>query len=516
MNELGTGDFNVTSCLFSNSKDLGMYDFTPYYGYGSRRYSVTSSNFTQLQRPIIINSASSIEFAMNRFYNNSCTYSSCQSIAITFHRDFVFRGNVVEGNAASQILRIHAFRVDSVPKIAIVGNIFQSNQVPSYSYSTSSAVLAMGGNTNSTWHLQGNEFNNPLSLYEIRTSEFSVSDPTFVKINATYNIFAIADEANPSASLIDSRIYDDDEGPYPVVSFEPYLSRNYTAACISNCSDHGLCVYPGICICRNGWSGEICDVPTCSTLKFCSGHGKCSAFEKCTCDKDWLGLSCDIANCTLQSNCNGNGFCPVPNICSCFTGYDGIECDECVSNYRMTNGSCVPCPVCHNGGSCSAEAKCACPFNYVGNTCEACTERRFGVACLPLPFILDTLPTDASDTGGIEIRLIGYNFASDQATNTSILYECRFGSIAKVNATLISDNELACVSPTVQLSNGSMEVDLSVTVDYQASYNAVPFLFYGLCPKNQCSHGYCSFGRCVVSLFNPLDCRKNLIMFTNA
>ena len=268
MNDLGTGDFNITSCSFSNSKDMGFGSSDSYWS-GSRRFSVTSSNFTRLQRPIFIVHASLIEVAMNRFYNNSCTLSSCQSIFISFNQDFVFRGNVVEDNAASQILRIHAYyRESSVPNIAIAGNIFQSNQVPSYSYSSSSAVLAMSGNTNSTWHLQGNEFNNPLSLYEIRTSEFSVSNPTFVKINATYNIFAIADEANPSASLIDSRIYDDDEGPYPVVSFEPYLSRNYTAACISNCTDHGLCVYPGICICRNGWSGESCDVPTCSTLKF--------------------------------------------------------------------------------------------------------------------------------------------------------------------------------------------------------------------------------------------------------
>ncbi|KAL3790397.1 hypothetical protein ACHAW5_008354 [Stephanodiscus triporus] len=511
----GTGDFNVTSCLFVNSKDVGFESIYVYYSSwpGSRRYSVTSSNFTQLQRPIFINDASSIEFAMNRFYNNSCTLSSCQSIAISFLRDFVFRGNVVEDNSASQILRINATSgANSVPNIAIAGNIFQSNQVPSYSYSSSSAVLAMSGNTNSTWHLQGNEFNNPLSLYEMRTSEFSVSDPKFVKVNATYNIFAIADEDNPSATLIDSRIYDDDEGPYPVVSFEPYLNRSYTATCISNCTDHGLCVYPGICICRNGWSGESCDVPTCSTLKFCNGHGKCSAFDTCTCDIDWLGSSCDIANCTLQNNCNNNGFCPVPNICSCFTGYDGIECDECASNYRMTNGSCVPCPVCRNGGLCSAEAKCACPFNYVGHTCESCAEGYFGVACLPLPFILDALPTDASDTGGIEIRLVGYNFASDRAANTSVLYECRFGSIAKVNATLISDNELACVSPKVQLSNGLMEVDLSVTVDYKASYNSVPFVFYGLCPENQCSHGYCSFGRCVCHHgYRGDDCSDELI-----
>ncbi len=48
---------------------------------------------------------------------------------------------------------------------------------------------------------------------------------------------------------------------------------------------------------------------------------------------------------------------------------------------------------------------------------------------------------------------------------------------------------------------GSMEVELFVDVDGQASYNSVPFLFYGLCPENECNKGYCSFGRCVVSCF---------------
>ncbi len=132
---------------------------------------------------------------------------------------------------------------------------------------------------------------------------------------------------------------------------------------------------------------------------------------------------------------------------------------------------------------------------------KICDDGFFGAECLPLVYISYTLPTDASDTGGSEIRLFGYNFVSKQVTNTSILYECRFGNIAKMNASLISMSELICISPKVELLMGSMEVELFVDVDGQASYNSVPFLFYGLCPENECSKGYCAFGRCVVSCF---------------
>jgi surface protein len=120
--------------------------------------------------------------------------------------------------------------------------------------------------------------------------------------------------------------------------------------------------------------------------------------------------------------------------------------------------------------------------------------------CADLPFILDVLPSDASDTGGIKIRLLGYNFVSSHATNTSTSFECQFGSAAKVNASLISNKELNCVSPIVSLLNGALEVDLFVIIDGQMSFNSVPFQFYGLCPENQCNNGYCSFGQCEVSL----------------
>lgn len=186
----------------------------------------------------------------------------------------------------------------------------------------------------------------------------------------------------------------------------------------------------------------------------------------------------------------------MPNVCSCDIGYTGQDCNACTSNYRQVDTQCIPCPICENGGICNEEAKCDCPINFAGPTCSVCSEGYFGYACQPLPFITRTIPSDAIDVGGVVIRVIGYNFG---ANNSSI--ECEFGYVTRVSAELISEKELKCSTPAVTLSGkGSMSIYLRVVVDGQVSYNWAPFAFYGLCPENQCDQGFCSFGKCVVSL----------------
>lgn len=197
----------------------------------------------------------------------------------------------------------------------------------------------------------------------------------------------------------------------------------------------------------------------------------------------------------MRNNCNGNGYCPVPNVCSCDTGYAGQDCDECISDYREIDGKCVKCPVCYNGGTCNDEAKCDCPENFAGSNCELCSEGYFGYACLPLPYITKTIPSDAIDIGNVNVEVTGYNFGN--TSDSSI--QCRFGyNIGSVTAEWISDTELKCVTPAVTLSgSGSLNTYLRVIIDSQYSYNSVHFSFYGLCPENQCDQGFCSFGKCV-------------------
>lgn len=309
----GTGDFNVTSCLISNSGEVGLYLDSGY----SRRYLVTGSNFTGTSRPLYIQgtsqTGSDIKITLNTFSKNSCFSSNCKSLEIDLYRSLTFVGNVLELNTASQILSVfsrHSYGYGIVPNHLVSGNIFRSNNVPASS-SGSATVFAMRGNVASNWTVQGNEFNNPISLFEMSSSGFSSPISQLVTINASNNFFGFVSNNDLSASLIDTRLYDDDEGSYPKIQFEPYLSANSTVVCLGNCTNNGVCVFPGLCVCQEGWSGGGCATPTCGTHDFCNGNGQCSNFEECTCSEGWLGLPCDVANCTLRNNCNSNGFCAV-------------------------------------------------------------------------------------------------------------------------------------------------------------------------------------------------------------
>ena len=259
------------------------------------------------------------------------------------------------------------------PEITMHGNTFSSNYAPPKT-NGDNAVLSISGQS-SIWNIHGCNFNNSISQYEMSTSGFSGSDPSTMYINASDNFFTFTTASEISPSLIDSRIFDDDEeSSNPQVFFEPFFSSASNITCPSDCSNQGVCVFPGFCVCEAGWTGSNCLTPTCQTINFCSNNGVCSEYETCDCDDGWSGVSCHVANCTERNNCNGNGFCAIPEVCVCDTGYDGQDCDECSANYRLVNDKCVECPVCENGGICNEIAQCKCPENYDGKTCLTCSE----------------------------------------------------------------------------------------------------------------------------------------------
>ena len=189
------------------------------------------------------------------------------------------KANLVEDNAASQVMNIYGYN-NNYLTIDIVGNIFRLNVVPA-STSGSNAILAMrgsfsiNGNAEIIWQIHSNEFSNLASRYEMSTVAVTTPNNSAFKINATNNYFTLSDGSNISSSLLDDRLFDNDEGLYPEIIFEPYLTKDITIVCPSNCTENGVCVFPGLCICKDGWSGKSCEIPTCRTLNFCSGNGKC-------------------------------------------------------------------------------------------------------------------------------------------------------------------------------------------------------------------------------------------------
>lgn len=140
-------------------------------------------------------------------------------------------------NVAGQVMNFYGYGYHDF-KVVIFDNIFEANVVPASSLG-SNAILVMGGSfsfshdssSNNTmvhdgdiWQIHSNTFHNPLSLYEMSTVGIFTSDNSAFKINATDNFFTLDGKSNLSSSLIDDRLFDDDEGLYPEVIFEFHKS----------------------------------------------------------------------------------------------------------------------------------------------------------------------------------------------------------------------------------------------------------------------------------------------------
>lgn len=124
------------------------------------------------------------------------------------------------------------------------GDFSSYDDYDDYYYSNSSEFF-----DRKAWEIHSNEFGNPFSLYEMSTAGISTTE-AFI-INATNNYFTLTNGVNATSSLIDGRLFDDDEGgSIPEILFEPFLTTDVTFTCPSNCTENGICVFPGVCICK--------------------------------------------------------------------------------------------------------------------------------------------------------------------------------------------------------------------------------------------------------------------------
>lgn len=408
--------------------------------------------------------------------------------------NIVFQGNELLDNIGSSIAALYVSTPFSstVSMVEVTGNIFRRNRAAS-STSGEFAVLEISSDGDSDWAVMSNEFGDDQSPFEISTFGFTGANPASMTVNATNNFFTFAGMVDESD--IENRVFDNlDDPSLPEVVFVPFLASNFTPECEADCSNQGTCIFPGYCVCGVGWSGEICNIPTCQAIGRCSGNGVCAGFDNCNCTQGWLGNSCDVADCSERNDCNGNGECKIPNTCTCDVGHTGQDCNECVANYRLVEGRCRECPLCFNGGSCDEEAKCSCLGPFAGDTCQECLDDFFGPLCLPLAFITRVTPNDALEVGGTPIRVRGVNLGS---ANISSAVSCVFSSVDTEPAVFVDVNVIECFTPTVVLSgSGTLVSSLQVMVDGELSFNSVPFTFYGLCPETACLNGFCTFGRC--------------------
>ena len=118
----------------------------------------------------------------------------------------------------------------------------------------------------------------------------------------------------------------------------------------------------GICVCNEGYTGEVCDVPICNRLRadedgVCSDRGMCIEPDICSCDDGWGNFWCQ------------DGECPYgwmnPPLCD-----QKLKCFELV--YDMAD-------VCSNHGDCIEPDTCVCDCMFYGDECEFKFGRRTGI-----------------------------------------------------------------------------------------------------------------------------------------
>ncbi len=99
-----------------------------------------------------------------------------------------------------------------------------------------------------------------------------------------------------------------------------------------DCGAHGSCD-DGVCVCTDGYIGELCDAPGPCTGINCGENGTCVEGD-CECDPGYEGASCevDIDECE-SSPCLNGGSCAqgVPGTyeCTCIDGFTGDDCEIC-------------------------------------------------------------------------------------------------------------------------------------------------------------------------------------------
>lgn len=153
-----------------------------------------------------------------------------------------------------------------------------------------------------------------------------------------------------------------------------------TAICKQGCSPiHGTCSIPGVCQCKYGWDGPLCDM--CLPYPGCV-HGTCTEPWQCSCEKNWGGMLCDkdLNYCGTNQPCKNGGTCmntePDEYDCACLDGYSGKNCE-------IAEHACLSNP-CANGGTCHevpSGFECHCPAGWSGPTCAEDTDECASSPC---------------------------------------------------------------------------------------------------------------------------------------
>ncbi|XP_012936519.1 uncharacterized protein LOC101859925 [Aplysia californica] len=153
-----------------------------------------------------------------------------------------------------------------------------------------------------------------------------------------------------------------------------------------DCNGHYTCnMTTGEKICRDGWSGQGCNIRTsadtgCSAADNCNSNGACVVYGNstesfyCCCDPGYTGDDCgtDINECETTT-CQNGGTCvqeAPPNVrCDCPQRYKGDRCQEsktCADDPCQNGGQCVPVKTTFETFACVCDES-----RFTGDTCDS-------------------------------------------------------------------------------------------------------------------------------------------------
>ena len=132
--------------------------------------------------------------------------------------------------------------------------------------------------------------------------------------------------------------------------------RTVTAVCTKVCENNGFCQFENFCKCPDGWAGEDCTSPICSSKP--PNRMVCVGPEEFRCIPGWSGPNCTIPLCV--QNCEHGALCTAPDTCTCQHGWFDPNC---------TTPVCFQ--TCGNGGNCTAPNTCTCPKEWQGEDCRS-------------------------------------------------------------------------------------------------------------------------------------------------
>eukprot|EP00057_Strongylocentrotus_purpuratus_P026892 XP_011681366.1 PREDICTED: fibropellin-3-like [Strongylocentrotus purpuratus] len=208
--------------------------------------------------------------------------------------------------------------------------------------------------------------------------------------------------------------------------FTGKVCQDLVSPCLLPCLHGGTCI-DGTCFCFAGFTGPYCEEPDC--IRPCLNGGTCN-FGACVCPTGYEGVACELETCNPP--CLNGGTCFQGN-CVCPLHYSGLQCEsrECW-------------PLCQNGGVC-LDGLCECPYGYLGQYCNirlaGCEQRpcQNGGTC-----VNGTCICHASYSGPfcsiVAISLEGFNIHIYPNPNNDHMVGKTVGFICETNYTSTLEN----------------------------------------------------------------------------